>query len=553
MKRHGLRDSLRDEGELVIAAHLPDVFNAAEYFVDRNVDAGRGDAVAIECGDERVTYAELLERVNRVGSALRRHFEVRIEERVALLLLDSPEFIYSFFGAIKIGAVPVPISTMWKPADYEYVLNDCRARVLIVTSSLLHHIEAIPRPSLRHLRHIIVVGTPGPTRESMNTLAVVMGVGDPVLHAARTCKDDAAFWLYSSGSTGSPKGCIHLQHDMPFCAEAYAKGVLGITEHDRCFSVAKLFFAYGLGNGMYFPFSVGATAILWPGSPAAAHVYDVIERHRPTLLFSVPTNYGMLLAHGRRQEDAASAEGDEHDFDLSSVRCAVSAGEALPPSIYERFKARFGIEILDGIGSTEILHIFISNRPGHAKPGTSGRVVPGYEALVVDDDGHPVARGEIGNLLVKGDSICAGYWNKHETTRATINGEWIRTGDKYAEDPDGYFRYAGRCDDMLKVGGLWVSPTDVENALLEHPLILECGVIGRCDRDGLLKPAAYVVLQDASLASDALGAQLQEFVRERLASYKRPRWVEFVSELPKTATGKIQRFKLRAAAAAIAT
>jgi benzoate-CoA ligase family protein len=454
-----------------------------------------------------------------------------------LILLDGAEFIYSFFGAIKIGAVPVPISTMWKPADYEYALNDCRARVLIVSASLLPQIDAIPRSALHYLRHTIVVGTAAPTRDQTNAFSVVMNAGDASLTAARTCKDDAAFWLYSSGSTGSPKGCIHLQHDMPFCAGSYAQGVLGITEDDRCFSVAKLFFAYGLGNGMYFPFSVGATTILWPGAPAAEHVYDVIERHRPTLLFSVPTNYGMLLAHERAGR-----------VDLSSVRCAVSAGEALPPALYDRFRTRFGVEILDGIGSTEILHIFISNRPGQVRPGTSGQLVPGYEAMLLDDDGDRVGNGEIGSLLVKGDSICAGYWNRHEQTRATIQGDWIRTGDKYSQDADGFFRYAGRSDDMMKVGGLWVSPTDVENALMEHPLVLECGVVGRCDHDGLLKPAAYVVLRDPALANIALGAALCDFVRIRLANYKRPRWVEFVSELPKTATGKIQRFKLRATA-----
>jgi benzoate-CoA ligase len=322
---------------------------------------------------------------------------------------------------------------------------------------------------------------------------------------------------------------------MVVCAELYAKGVLGISSSDRCFSVAKLFFAYGLGNALYFPFAVGATAILWPGAPAPQYVYAVIEKHRPTLFFSVPTNFGMLLAHQR--------EGG--DFDLSSVRNAVSAGEALPAALFERFRSRFGVEILDGIGSTEILHIFISNRAGAIRPGSSGLLVPGYEAKLLDEEGRPVPRGEIGNLFILGDSTCAFYWNKHNKTKDTIDGHWIRTGDKYHQDQDGFFWYAGRSDDMLKVGGIWVSPVEVENVLVEHPSVLECGVGARQDRDELTKPLAYVVLRQGIRGTPELALELQQFVRDRLAEYKRPRWIEFLPELPKTATGKIQRYKLR--------
>jgi benzoate-CoA ligase family protein len=517
-----------------------DVFNAASYFVDRHVTEGRGEFVAIEYGDERISYREVVEHVNRLGSALRAELDVRPEERIALVTLDCPAMVYSFFGAIKIGAVPIPTNTLWKTADYAHVLRDSRARVAIVSDAILPHILAMPAANLPHLRHIVVVGDCPSADPRVRSFAELVTCGTSSLDAEPAGADAPAFWLYSSGSTGKPKACIHLHHDMLVCADLYARGVLRITAVDRCFSVAKLFFAYGLGNAMYFPFAVGATAILWPGPATAAHVYDIIERHRPTLFFSVPTNYAMLLAHRR--------EGP--DFDLSSVRCAVSAGEALPAALFHRFEQRFGVEILDGIGSTEVLHIFISNRPGATRPGSSGEIVRGYEAKLLDDAGHAVPRGDIGNLLIKGDSICAGYWNQHNRTKDVIEGHWIRTGDKYWQDEDGFFWYAGRSDDMLKVGGIWVSPTEVEGAIAEHAGVLECAVIGRADVDGLVKPAAYVVPVPGVAGSDALSQDLIQFVRSRLADYKRPRWIEFVPTLPKTPTGKIQRFKLREAAAA---
>ena len=510
---------------------VPETFNAATYFVDRHVAEGRGAKVAIECGDECVTYGDLRACVNRFGSALRHRLGVRPEERVLLLLLDELAFAYAFFGAIKIGTVPVPLNTLWKPQDYEYVVRDSGASVLVVSSELLPQIECMPRDVRARLTRVVVTG---------KAFDELLASGSPELEAAATHRDAPAFWLYSSGSTGMPKGCVHLQHDMVVSAELFGKGVLGIGPSDRTFSVAKLFFAYGLGNALYFPFAVGATTILWPGAPTPQNVYAVIEKHRPTLFYTVPTGYSMLLGH-----DHPSATTRRADYDLSSVRLAVSAGEALPPALYERFKRRFGIDILDGIGSTEALHIFISNRVGAIRPGSSGLLVRGYDARILDDEGRVVRHAEIGNLWIKGDSICAGYWNQHEHTKDTIEGHWMRTGDKYTRDADDYFWYAGRSDDMLKVGGLWVSPVEVENALLAHPAVTECGVVGREDRDGLIKPMAFVVLRPDATAAPELAQVLQRFVRERLAEYKRPRWVEFLPELPKTATGKIQRFRLR--------
>ena len=513
--------------------NVPDQFNIADYLVDRHLREGRGGRTAILCGDESVTYAQVAERSNRVGNGLR-SFGVRREERVLLLLLDTPAFAYSFFGAQKIGAVPIPTNTLLKSQDYRYMLNDSRATVAIVSEPLLPQLAAIPRDELPYLQHLIIDGASTAGAVGFDQLLAAA----PTLEMESTSKDDAAFWLYSSGTTGFPKGAVHLHHDIVHTVVCYAQGVLGMTAADRTFSVAKLFFAYGLGNALTFPFAVGATTILWPGPPTPPNVYSQIERHKPTLFFSVPTNYGQLLAHKR----------DGTDFDLSGIRQAVSAGEALPKALYERFKDRFGVEILDGIGSTEILHIFISNRSGRARPGSAGELVPGYEARIVDETGQDVPGGTVGNLLIKGDSTCAYYWNKHERTKDTIDGHWIRTGDKFSRDADGYYWYAGRADDMLKVGGIWVSPVEIENTLVEHAAVQEAGVIGRRDADDLEKPMAYVVLAAGKEPSAELARELQDFVRSKIAEYKRPRWIEFVEALPKTATGKTQRFKLRQAA-----
>ncbi|MBV9087275.1 MAG: benzoate-CoA ligase family protein [Acidobacteriaceae bacterium] len=514
------------------AVNLPHEFNVASHFVDRNVREGRGAKVAIEYGDERVTYAQLLERTNRVGNALKQ-LGVRPEERVQLLIVDRPEFLYSFFGVIKIGAVAVPTNTLLQCDEYEYLLNDTRARVAIVSDSVLPRIEALRRERLRYLREIVVVEQPADDKSSFTRL---INNGGPELEAEPTCKDDAAFWLYSSGSTGAPKGCIHLHHDMVVSSEHYARAILNISEDDRCYSVARLFFAYGLGNAGYFPLHVGATTILSPIAPTPANILATIERHRPTLFFSVPTNYAALLAHERE---------DGREFDLSSVRHGISAGEALPASVWERFKQRFGVEILDAMGSTEMLQMVMSNRPGKVRPGSSGQLLPGFEAKIVDDQGHTVATGEMGTLMVKADSTCAGYWNQHEKTKSTFEGHWIRTGDKYYQDEDGYFWYAGRGDDLFKVSGSWLSPVEVESVLVTHPAVLEAAVVARADENCLDRPAAFVVLNSDARPGEHLAQELQNWVAHRLAGYKKPAWVEFVPELPKTATGKVQRYKLR--------
>src|SRR6266853_651233 len=513
---------------------LPDEFNAASYFIDRHIKDGRADRVAIECGEVHVTYRQLFERMNQVGNGLRT-LGVRIEGRVFLLLLDSPEFAASFFGAIKIGAVPVPVNTLLKSADYEYLLNNSRARVAIVSDSLIAGIEAIPKGQLRYLETIIVVG--GEPRTGTLSFEKLVRENSAILQPESTGKDDAAFWLYSSGSTGQPKACVHLQHDMVVSSERYAKSILNITAKDRCFSVAKLFFAYGLGNALYFPLAVGATSILLPGPPKPQSVYEIIESHRPTLFFSVPSNYVKLLAH-------RAAEGRE--FDLSCVRHAISAGEALPATVFYRFKERFGVEILDAIGSTEALHMIISNVPCAVRPGSSGKIIPGFDARIVDDNNRLVVQGEIGNLLVKADSTCAYYWNQHQKTKDTIEGHWMRTGDKYYQDEDGYFWYAGRADDMLKVSGMWISPIEIERVLIEHPAVQEAAVVFRKDADELPKPVACIVTRNGAAGTPELARELQEFVLSRLPVFKRPHCVEFFSELPKTATGKIQRFRLRA-------
>ena len=506
---------------------LPDIYNAATTFVDENIKQGRGGKVAIHYQNQKITYREVFEKVNRTGNALR-DLGIEIENRVLVILPDSPEFVYSFFGAIKIGAVAVPTNPWMFAKDYEYLINDSRARAIVVHESVLTEIEKI-WDRTPFLKHIIVVGAPRGKALSYDRL---IAKASDKLEAEKTTKDDVCFWGYTSGSTGSPKGAVHLQHDMITITDLFAKPVLGMTENDLCFSASKMFFSYGLGNSLYFPFRFGAATVLWPEKPDPEKILEVIEQYKPTFFFSVPTLFARFLRI-------------EKNYDFSSLRICLSSGEPLPPALFHQWKDRTGLELLDVVGSTEATHDFLANRPGRAKAGSSGEVTPAFEAKIVDDDGREVPVGEVGNLMVKGDANAPYYWNKHEQTKRMMQGEWLKTGDTYYCDGEGYYWYCGRSDDMMKVGGLWVSPIEIENTLMEHPAVLESGVIGDTDDDGLLKPKAFVLLKSEFKGSAELKLELQNHVKSKLAPYKYPRWVEFVDDLPKTVTGKIQRFRLR--------
>ena len=501
------------------ANHLPDRFNAASWFVGRHSAEGRGGRIAVVTDEGETTYGELDARVRGFAGALREE-GVHRGDRVALVLSDGPAFSTAFWGSIAAGAVAVPLNTQLTPDHLKTILADCDPRLLVSDPAIADG----PR----------IAGADCVVWERREAEEHARSA-EPVSDYASTHRDSFAFMLYSSGTTGEPKGVVHLQHDMWISCRTFGDRVLGVRPEDRCFSVAKLFFAYGLGNAQYFPFDVAAACVLFPGRPIPEAVFEQVRRHRPTLFFGVPTAYAQMLA--------AMERGIPADF--SSVRACASAGESLPASLFERWRERTGLEILDGIGSTEIGHCFISNRRGEVRPGSSGKPVPGYDVRLVDDDGADVEPGEIGDLLVRGDSTMAFYWNKHEATKRTLRGDWIRTGDKYQQDADGFFWHAGRSDDMLKVGGLWVSPVEVEAALTAHPLVLECAVVGARDSDGLVKPHAFVVLRGPA-ESPGLAEELRVFAKGQLEAYKSPRWITFLSELPRTATGKIQRFLLRA-------
>ena len=504
-------------------------FNLSAVLLDAHLAAGNGDRPAIRYEGTTLSYRDVSRLVARAGAALRT-LGVDMEDRVALLLPDSPEFVATFLGAIRIGAVPVTLSTYLTSDDYAELLGDCRARVLVAHTSVMPRIAPI-RGGLPHLRHVVIAG--GDHGDDIGYDALIRTQPDELAPEA-TSADDMAFWQYSSGTTGRPKAVVHLHGPSIAPADLHGALVAETRAGDRVLSAAKLFFSYGLGASLLIPFRHGASSILMPGRPEPRLVFETIARERATLLYWVPTGYAALLA---------LPEIERHD--VSSLRRCISAGESLPAPLFERWRARFGLEILDGIGSTEIGYIAISNFAGRVRPGTSGQVIPGYEARVQRADGEPTAVDEVGDLLVRGPSTAAFYWRRRAATKHTFRGEWVFTGDRYSLDADGYYTNHGRSDDLLRVSGHWVSPLEVESVLLRHPAVRECAVVARADGDGLVKPCAYVVCADGAPADHALADELKSFVKDALASYKYPRWIEFLPELPKTSTGKIQRYRLR--------
>ncbi|HMT93435.1 benzoate-CoA ligase family protein [uncultured Thiothrix sp.] len=503
-------------------------FNFAQHLLDCNQQ--RAGKTAYIDDQSALTYGELADKIKRMAAALIKA-GVRREERVLLLVHDCNDWPVSFLGAMYAGIVPVAVNTLLTANDYHYMLNNSRATAAIVSEALLPTLEAALAKGDHDVKTVFVSRANSELSAGSIDLDQALQATEPLTTAASTSADDPGFWLYSSGSTGNPKGTVHTHANPYWTAELYGKRLLGITEQDICFSAAKLFFAYGLGNALSFPLSVGATVVLMPERPTPDAVFKRWIDNKPTIFFGAPTGFAGMLAAANLPKKAEVA-----------LRLASSAGEALPADIGERFTKHFGVEIIDGIGSTEMLHIFLSNQPGKVRYGTTGWPVPGYAIELRGEDGLPVPDGETGDLYIQGPSAALMYWNNRAKTRETFQGTWTKSGDKYLRNPDGTYTYAGRSDDMLKVSGIYVSPFEVEATLIEHPAVLEAAVIGKQDAEGLTKTKAFVVLKEGAETS---AEDLKAFVKDKLAPYKYPRFIEFVKELPKTATGKIQRFKLR--------
>ncbi|MBV9259964.1 MAG: benzoate-CoA ligase family protein [Pseudolabrys sp.] len=509
---------------------IPREFNFAADILDFNLKAGRANKPVYIDHRGSWTYGQLADRVERFGMVLRT-LGVQREQRVLMCMTDTIDWPTAFLGCLKAGIIAVPVNTLLTESDYEFMLSDSRAGALIVSEALYPRFAALIK-NAPDLKHVIVSGESTQGHHKFEDL-IVNAKGEP--YTAPTTRDDMAFWLYTSGSTGKPKGAVHVHASLKLTAQLYGTPVAGLEENDLIYSVAKLFFAYGLGNAMTFPMSVGATTVLNAERPTPDGVAVLLKKYPVTVFWGVPTFYAAFLnsPNAPRKSEV-------------KIRRALSAGEALPEEIAKRFKERYGVEISDGLGTTEMLHIYLSNVPGATKHGTTGKPVPGYEIRLLDENGQPVKKGEMGEMYARGPTSAIMYWNNREKSRSTFQGEWTRSGDKYYEDEDGYFVCCGRADDMLKVSGLYVSPFEVEAALLSHPDVLEAAVVGWSDEQKLVKPKAFVVLKSPDKASEALSRALQEHVKAKLAPFKYPRWIEFRKDLPKTATGKIQRFKLRA-------
>src|SRR5215213_409788 len=524
----------------------------ADYFLYHNLEEGRENKVCLYYEDRQWTYGEVARLSNRTGNALR-ELGVNIEDRVLMVLPDCPEFVWTWFGAARIGAVITMVNPLLPVADYEYYLDYTRAKVAIVHESLLKTFAEAAR-SARYLRGVLVVGNTmwetrgghggpplqlnlddaSPEKFKWAGFAETVNAAPEECSPADTRRDDIAIWLFTSGSTGHPKGAVHLQHDLPFNTEVFAKATMGVCADDLTVSVPKLFFGYATGTNLLFPFAVGGATALFSERSTAEKMFEVIKRYQPTILTTVPTMINSML-----NVPNVSAE------DLSSLRFCYSAGEALPKELYERWTSTFGAAICDGIGSAEMFHIYITNRPGDIKPGSLGRIVAGYEARIVDAEGKEVATGEMGTLKIKGDSAALCYWNAHEKSKETFAGDWCTTGDQFQVDDDGYYWYHGRTDDMLKVSGVFVAPAEIENCLLQHEAVVEAAVVGHDDGSGLVKPKAFVVARPGHAPTEELAQNIKEFVKSRLALYKYPRWVEFVESLPKNDRGKIDRRRLK--------
>jgi benzoate-CoA ligase len=541
---------------------FPERFNMADYFLYHNLEEGRVNKTCLYYEDQTYTYGEAGLMSNRAGNALR-EFGAGLEERVLIVLPDCPEFVWTWFGAARIGAVITMVNPLLQAEDYKYYLNYTRARVAVIHESLLTTFNEAAAEA-QYLRGVLVVCQQGADNSSSmevaentqtnslrysadidftndrlvwSSFAAAIAAADDVCLRADTHRDDIAIWLFSSGSTGLPKGAVHLQHDLPFNTEVFAKRTMSVSENDLTVSVPKLFFGYATGTNLLFPFAVGGATALFSERSTADKLFEVIEKYRPTILTTVPTMINSML----NAPDAASR-------DLSSLRFCYSAGEALPVELYDRWMKTLGVEICDGIGSAEMFHIYITNRPGDVKPGSLGRIVEGYQARIVDAENQKVAANQMGTLKIKGDSAALCYWNAHEKSKETFAGDWCTTGDQFHVDEQGYYWYHGRTDDMLKVSGIFVAPAEIENCLLQQEAVLECAVVGAEAGDGLVKPKAFVVLRDehrVSNESDALVKTLQAFVKSQLAPYKYPRWIEFVDSLPKNDRGKIDRKQLK--------